>query len=309
MLNNINLADIRTFVLIADEGSFTNAAEVLEVSRSHVSRQLSSLEKQMGVSLMVRTTRSLRLTDAGKTFHQQAKKALQDLEQAVIGAVDNTEQVRGLIRVNCVGGHIGEDLIARMASEFMSQHQDVNIELDFSSHRIDLITDEFDIAFRMGELDDAGFIGKKLIDLKLETLASPQLLNAYPTLCSPKQLADVPCLTGSVKQWRFQKSSSSQKSSSQQKTNSQQRTEVQVNGRFSCKNGRALVQGALDGNGVIRVPVMYCQQEIDQGLLVPVFDDWEIPLVPFYAIYHKDKYQPARLRAFIDFIGQQFQQL
>ncbi len=293
--NKINLADIRAFVLIADEGSFTNAAEILEVSRSHVSRQLSALEKQMGVSLMIRTTRSLRLTEAGKVFHQQAKKALQNLEQAVIAAADNTQQVRGTIRVNCVGGHIGEELIAKMASQFMAQHQDVNIELDFSSHRIDLITDEFDIAFRMGELEDASFIGKKLTDLKIETLASPILLQQYPQIESPKDLSDIPCLTGSVKYWKFQK-----------KDNTKQKMDVHVDGRFSCKNGRALVQGAVDGNGVIRVPEMYCQQEIKQGLLISVFDYWEVPLVPFYAIYHKDKYQPARLRAFIDYIIEQF---
>ena len=293
--NKINLADIRAFVLIADEGSFTNAAEILEVSRSHVSRQLSALEKQMSVSLMIRTTRSLRLTEAGKAFHQQAKKALQSLEQAVIAAADNTQEVRGTIRVNCVGGHIGEELIAKMASEFMVQHQDVNIELDFSSHRIDLITDEFDIAFRMGELEDAGFIGKKLTDLKIETLASPILLQQYPKITSPKGLSDIPCLTGSVKHWKFQKTE-----------NSKQKMDVHVDGRFSCKNGRALVQSAVDGNGVIRVPEMYCQQEMKQGLLISVFDHWEVPLVPFYAIYHKDKYQPARLRAFIDYIIEQF---
>ena len=298
MLNQLNLADIRTFVLIADEGSFTNAAEVLNVSRSHVSRQLSALEKQMGVTLMIRTTRSLKLTDAGKQFHQQAKNALQQLEQAVIAAVDNTEEIRGLIRVNCVGGHIGEDLIAVMASEFMRQHPQVSIELDFSSNRVDLIQDEFDIAFRMGELSDAGFIGKKLTDLKLDTLASPQLLQQYPEITHPKQLADLPCLTGSVKSWKFQQINKPGKT-----------IEVQVNGRLSCKNGRALVQGALDGNGVIRVPVMYCRDEVQQGKLQPVFSDWQIPLVPFYAIYHKDKYQPARLRAFIEFIQEKFQQL
>lgn len=293
--NKINLADIRAFVLIADEGSFTNAAEKLEVSRSHVSRQLSALEKQMAVSLMIRTTRSLRLTEAGKEFYQHAKKALQNLEQAVIAAADNTQEVRGTIRVNCVGGHIGEDLIAKMASAFMALHQDVNVELDFSSHRIDLITDEFDIAFRMGELEDAGFIGKKLTELKIETLASPALLQQYPRIKTPKDLIDIPCLTGSVKHWKFQK-----------KDQSNQKMDVHVDGRFSCKNGRALVQGAVDGNGIIRVPKMYCQQEIEQGLLISVFDQWEIPLVPFYAIYHKDKYRPARLRAFIDYITEQF---
>jgi DNA-binding transcriptional LysR family regulator len=150
----------------------------------------------------------------------------------------------------------------------------------------------------MGELEDAGFIGKKLTELKLDTLASPQLLQLYEKPESPAALSNMPCLTGSVKHWKFQ-----------QKDNPSQVAEVQVNGPFSCKNGRALVQAAVDGNGIIRVPVMYCQNEIQQGMLISVFDHWQVPLVPFYAIYHKDKYQPARLRAFIDFISNRFKAL
>lgn len=298
MLNHLNLADVRTFVLIAEQGSFTRAAEVLDVSRSHVSRQLSALEKQLGVSLMIRTTRSLKLTDAGKQFYHQAQTALQQLEQAALAAVDNTGEIQGLIRINSVGGPIGEDLVAAMASAFMQQHDKVDIELDFSSHRIDLIQDEFDIAFRMGELQDAGFIGKKLTDLKMDTLASPEFLSQYPKLDHPRQLNTIPCLTGSVKHWKFQ-----------HKHQKQQTSDVHVDGRLQCKNGRALIRAACDSNGVIRVPSMYCHREIQQGLLVPVFSDWEIPLVPFYAIYHKDKYQPVRLTAFIEFIQQQFARL
>ena len=73
-----------------------------------------------------------------------------------------------------------------------------------------------------------------------------------------------------------------------------------------CKNGRALVAGALQGNGIIRVPMMYCQEQVDDGLLVPVMRDWQVESVPFYAIYHREKYQPKRLQTFIEFMQSKF---
>lgn len=150
MLNKVNLADIRSFVLIAQLGNFTKAAEALSVSRSHVSRQISGLEAQMGVTLLNRTTRTLRLTHAGERFYHDCEKALRDIDQALIAAVDDTQEIRGVIRVNCVGGYIGEDIIAKYVCEFMQQYPNVSIDLDFSSPRIDLIEDQFDVAFRMG---------------------------------------------------------------------------------------------------------------------------------------------------------------
>ena len=147
MLNNINLSDVRTFVLIAKLGNFTKAAEAQSVSRSHVSRQISALEKQMKVTLLTRTTRSLKLTHAGERFYLQCEKALNEIDQALIAAVDDTQEVRGLIRVNCVGGYIG-GFISHYVAMFMAQYPQIQIYLDFSSHRVDLIQDDFDIAFR-----------------------------------------------------------------------------------------------------------------------------------------------------------------
>ena len=297
MLNNINLADVRSFVLIAQLGNFTKAAEALSVSRSHVSRQISALESQMGVTLLIRTTRTLKLTDAGKTFFNQCERALQGIDQALIAAVDDTDEVRGLIRVNCVGGYIGESLIARYISEFMSAYPDINVKLDFSSHRVDLIEEEFDIAFRMGTLEDSGFIAKKLMDIDTVTLASPVYLQKYGVPSHPKDLVKHKCLTGSVRRWSYQSL-----------TDKNNHYDVHVDGTLSCKNGHVIVMGALAGNGIIRVPLMYCQKEVEQNKLTRVLPDWEIPSVLFSAIYHKDKYQPKRLRTFIDFIQQRFEQ-
>ncbi|MFM2588497.1 LysR family transcriptional regulator [Vibrio sp. TBV020] len=294
MINNVNLADIRSFVLIAQLGNFTKAAEALNVSRSHVSRQISALESRMGVSLVTRTTRSLKLTYAGERFYKQCEAALIQVEQALLAAVDDTENVQGHIRVNSVGGPLGEDVIASYIAEFMRQHQDITVELDFSSPRIDLIEDQFDIAFRMGELEDANFVGRRLSDIKMVTLASPEYLVKYGEPQHPKQLLEHRILRGSVTRWHYQHKAD------------KSRYEASVKASLVCKNGRALVAGAIQGNGIIRVPEMYCLEQIESGLLRPIMGDWQVEPVPFYAIYHRDKYQPKRLKTFIDFMQSKF---
>ncbi|WP_025534754.1 LysR family transcriptional regulator [Vibrio parahaemolyticus] len=296
MLNKVNLADIRSFVLIAQLGNFTKAAEALSVSRSHVSRQISGLEAQMGVTLLNRTTRTLRLTHAGERFYHDCEKALRDIDQALIAAVDDTQEIRGVIRVNCVGGYIGEDIIAKYVCEFMQQYPNVSIDLDFSSPRIDLIEDQFDVAFRMGELDDAGFVARKLMTVDMVTLASPSYVQQYGMPKHPKELAEHRTLTGSVTRWSYRKAE-----------NPNDHADVVVKGNLRCKNGRALVMGALHGNGIIRVPLSYCAEEVELGQLIKVMPDWEIPSVPFSAIFHRDRYQPKRLRTFVDFIKQKFE--
>ncbi|AIV06109.1 MULTISPECIES: LysR family transcriptional regulator [Vibrio] len=297
MLNKVNLADIRSFVLIAQLGNFTKAAEALSVSRSHVSRQISGLEAQMGVTLLTRTTRTLRLTHAGERFYQECEKALHDIDQALIAAVDDTQEVRGLIRVNCVGGYIGEDIVAKYVNEFMLEYPDVFVDLDFSSPRIDLIEDQFDVAIRMGELEDAGFVARKLMMIDMVTLASPRYLKIHGEPVAPKELAKHRTLTGSVTRWSYRNVATPTEHS-----------DVIVKGNLRCKNGRALVMGALYGNGIIRVPLSYCDKEVEQGKLVKVMPEWEIPSVPLSAIFHRDRYQPKRLRTFIDFIKAKFEQ-
>lgn len=292
MINQINLTDIRSFVLIARLGNFTKAAETLDVSRSHVSRQISSLEKQMGVTLLIRTTRTLRMTEAGKHFYQQCEQALHTIDQALLSAVDDVEKVQGEIKVNCVGGHLGEVVIAEIVNTFMQQYPDVSISLDFSSNRVDLIEEEFDIAFRMGGLDDSGFIAKKLLTIEMGTLASPEYLARRGRPLHPKELNQHHCLTGSVRKWHFES------------IKTKEHYDVTVKGNLQCKNGRVLVSGALAGNGIIRVPLIYCQQELDEKKLEQVFEEWVIPSVDFSAIYHRDRYQPKRIRTFIDFVKQ-----
>jgi DNA-binding transcriptional LysR family regulator len=248
----------------------------------------------MGVTLFIRTTRTLRLTTAGTRLFNQSQQALADINRALLATVDDVQEVQGVIRVNCVGGYLGEELIATLAHRFMLLHPKVSIMLDLSSHRIDLIEEDFDVAFRMGQLQDSGFVARRLTTIEMGTFASPGYLakSGYPS--SPKQLSAHRCLTGTVKKWRFEHKEQGIEQ------------EVQVSGAFECKNGRSLIRGAMMGNGIVRLPNIYCQQELDEDALIEVFDHWRIPSVDFSMLYHKDRYQPQRLKAFIDFVVNDF---
>jgi DNA-binding transcriptional LysR family regulator len=123
------------------------------------------------------------------------------------------------------------------------------------------------------------------------TLASPSYLAQRGRPTHPKELNQHHCLTGSVRKWHFQS------------LKNKEHYDVTVKGNLQCKNGRVLVSGALAGNGIIRVPLIYCQQELDDNKLEQVFEEWGIPSVDFSALYHRDRYQPKRLRTFIEFIA------
>lgn len=306
MQSSSSLADIRAFVTIAEQGSFTKAAEALQSSRAHVSRQLAQLEQQLGVQLIIRTTRAQRLTTIGEQFFQQCLSSLQTINQAVIAAKDDTEQLQGSICINCVGGVIGEDILANIISEFNLRYPDIDVELDFSSPRVDLIAEAFDLVVRMGELEDSGLVARKLTDIKVQVLASPDYLAKHAVLKHPKDLEQHNCLTGSIKRWRFHQKS-------MQHNNAPiHELEINVKGNFSCKSGRALINAAKNGNGIVRLPELYCKDEINDNILAPAListshaEQWHSPDVPLFLLYHRNRYQPARLKVLIDFICQKF---
>ncbi|WP_348523842.1 LysR family transcriptional regulator [Endozoicomonas sp. G2_1] len=292
--NNINLADVRTFVVLAQAGSFTKAAEVLGCSRSHISKQLAQLEAELGVSLLVRTTRSQHLTQQGLRLFEQCQQSLHTINSAVEEAVGSAERAAGEIRINCVGGAIGEDIVAPLVTDFMARYPDINVELDFASRRVDLVAGEFDFVFRMGALQDSSLIARKLTDLTINTYASPQYLTQFGRPTAPKELTEHRCISGSLRQWRF----------IDKQTGSEQ--DCVISSVLTCKNGRVMLSAALAGQGIIRVPELYCREHVEQGLLEPVFEDWQVASTPFYLVYLQDNYQPARLKLFKEFVVSEF---
>ncbi|MBV7297155.1 LysR family transcriptional regulator [Enterovibrio paralichthyis] len=286
-----SLNDIRSFVAIAETGSFSKAAEKLNASRAHVSRQLSQLEARLGVQLIIRTTRSQRLTSAGEDFFVRCRAALSQLDEAIFLASHDADAMRGHISVNCVGGIIGESLIGDAIHDFCVQHPEISIELDFSSERVDLIQSRFDLVLRMGALADSNLIGRELGEIRIGTYAAPSYFARKGKPENPKALHQHNCLTGSVAKWRYV---STQEPS--------QHCDVEVGGSLQCKNGHVMLSSALKGNGICRLPALYCERYVETGELEPVFTDWRVDKVPLYLLYHRDRHQPARLKALIRYL-------
>lgn len=289
MLEQLPLADIRAFVMTAEAGSFTRAALTLGVSRSQVSKQVTALEAALGVTLMVRSTRSLRLTQSGNLLHEQCRGALGNMAQAVALAREERDAMCGRIRLNSVGGPVGECLLAPAVHAFMQAWPQIEVELDFSSHRVDLIRDDFDIALRMGPLEDAEFVARPLIRLPFVVVASPQYLAHHGWPQQPRDLTKHHCLTGSVTRWSFTATDVSASP-----------CDIEVGGHLQCRNGHVLVSGALAGNGIIRVPRLYCDHAIASGELVQILHEWKIPEVPVSLIYHRERHRPSRMVRLIE---------
>lgn len=294
MNNNIELVDIRAFVTISNYKSFTKAADTLNVSRSHLSRQLKKLETALDTQLVIRTTRSLRLTDEGQSFYRKCHESLLGIESAVSSLKNQNQSLRGTIKVNCVGGVIGEDIFANLLSKFVIQYPEISIELSFSSERVDLLDGDYHLVVRMGELEDSSLIARKLTDLTIEALASSKYKRGLK-LKHPKELKNENCIVGSIKKWSFIQDGKNKKT-----------FDLQVDGNFTCKNGRAMINAALNGLGIIRVPTIYCKSYIDTKELVPVFNSWKIKTVPIYILYHSNNNQTERLKKLIEYLVQSF---
>ncbi len=294
MRKDINYSDIKSFLVLVEEGSFTKAAEKLLCSRSQVSKQLSQLEANLGVSLLIRTTRTQHLTPSGELFYDKCKLSFNGIEHAIDRTRESANQMSGKIKINCVGGYIGENIVGSLVANFMQENPDINVVLDFTSRRVDLISGEFDFVFRMGELTDSALIARKLTDLTIGTYASPEYVKQFGRPKEPKDLAGHKCIAGSMHAWKFLHNED------------QSKQEVIVKGDLECRNGRIMLYSALRGNGIIRVPEIYCGKELNEGKLVSVFDHWQPKPTPFYLVYLQDKHQPMRITAFKDFIVDNF---
>jgi len=289
------LDDLKAFTIIAQQGSFTKAAEVMACSRSHLSKQLNQLEAQLGVSLITRTTRAQRLTQHGELLFQQCQQAFNTLEQAMDMTIEQSHQLQGQININCVGGYLGEDIIAKLIGDFIQQYPSIQVNLDFSSDRVDLLSGQFDMVFRMGKLHDSGLVARKLMSITNGIFASPRYFEQFGQPTTPEELINHQCIIGSVDHWQFLPAAGNKKP-----------REVIVSGGVRCKNGRVMKNLALKNNGIARLPHYYCQDELKNKQLLPVFNDWKLADTPLYLIYHKDNYQPQRLKVFVDFIIELF---
>lgn len=275
------------FITVVKQGNFTAAAKALEVSVSHVSRQIEKLEQRLGARLFQRSTRKMRLTEAGEEYFRACEPLVNGLEQANYTLSESAETPKGHIRISSGGAWVAQ-VVSPVLTEFLSLHPEVSIHLDFTSREVDLIKEGYDLAIRFGKLADSSLTARKLASRRLVVCGAPDYLKRAGAPQHPNQLDRFQCLAGHTDHWRFQWDGQS--------------LLVRANGRFRCGNPIALASAAQRGLGLIYVPYFYVADHLKSGQLVSVLEPYVAQDKASWLIYPSHDYLPQATRMLIQHI-------
>ncbi len=295
-LPNYDANDLLLFAAIADIGSLTGAAQRLDMPKATVSRRLGVLEARLQQKLLVRTTRRLVLTEFGQGFLEHCQRVAEEVAAARDFAHSLEAQPRGRLRVSMPG-----DFAASLAcpiATFSERYAEIQLELDLSARRVDVIGERFDVAVRTGTLpDDATLVARKLTDESFGLYASPIYLATRTAPRTPDGLArhrSVRLLgsRGAPVAWRLLKG--------------KQSWEGLAPGNLALNSLGAIRQVILVGAGIAALRDDFAREDVNAGRLVRVLPDWCLPGVPVWAVMPTRRYLPAKTRAFLDWITEHF---
>ncbi len=287
----IDLNDMRMFAQVVEAGSFTAAARELGMPKSTLSRRIAKLESQLDSRLLQRTTRSLRLTDVGADFYKHCSRMVQEAKQAEQLVNHSHDTPRGRLRVSAPV-EFGTNLLGMLAAEYLQQFPAVRLELDLSNHFVDLIEEGFDLALRAGRLEDSSLIAKRLGETRLLVCAAPVYLERRGVPQTPKDLAEHDCLVYPGPDGR----------TLLQFSGCNNLMQIPLEGKLSANSMSTLQDAAIAGLGIAVLPQSLCRDAVDQGLLQPLLEDWNLPVEGIYAVYPSARHLTPTLRSFIDFI-------
>lgn len=286
---------MRVFAQVVESGSFSKAAERLDLSTSATSRHVADLEAHLQTRLLHRTTRRIHLTESGRGFYERCAQILAELEDAERDASRESAVPRGTVRlttsINFGMGHITPAIAA-----FLARHPQVKFDVSLSDRVVDLVEEGFDLAIRIGAPGPETLVARKLSETRLVPCASPQYLRTHGAPKTPQDLTRHNCLTyeyASRDEWTF--------------IDAQARvSKVRISGNLNSNNGELLAEAAAQGVGIVYEPTFIVGPQIRAGRLVPILQDFEAPRVPIYAVYTSRKHLSARVRLFVEFIAERF---
>lgn len=288
--------DMQTFVRIVEAGSITLAAEQMSTVKSAVSQRLSRLETRMGVQLIIRTTRTQKLTDAGHSYYQSCLNILDQVSTAEASVKQQNKALAGSIKI-AVPLSFGLNHLSQAFRQFNAIHPEVMFQIDFNDRQVDLVNEGFDVGIRIAQLKDSNLIAKKITHTQLILCASPAYLNQYGTPQHPNDLKQ-----GHVKLkykqspdvWEFT-----------DKTGGQ--CQVKVPNKMICNNGEFMRDVAIDGQGLVMIPDFLCYKAIKSGQLIPLLCDYKAnQLLNAYAVYPPNRYVPMRVKKLVNYLSEYF---
>ena len=289
------LEDMAMFVRIVEAGSITKAAEQLNIAKSAVSRRLKELEERLGSQLISRTTRQSKLTQTGEQYYQQVNNILRAVDAVNEHATDAPMRIEGTLKMTAPLS-FGLMHLNEVIDKYANQHPNLRFDLDFSDRRIDLIEEGYELAIRIGELQDSSYQAKKLALIRCVICASPNYLARMGT---PETLDDLD--NHALLQYSLGQTNSINLVDTEGR--SHHRT---IDAKIKATNGEFLVDLAVKGHGITFVPTFIAYKQLALGEIVPVFQHYQLPTLTAYAVYPKNRFLSQRCRYLIDFIAEQF---
>ena len=288
---NLSTDDLILFAAIAEQGSLVRAADQLCIPKATVSRRLSNLEAQINQKLLVRTTRRLALTEFGREFLEHCQRVAE--ETAAARDFVNSQQVqpRGHLRVSMPSDYGQQLPLSHAFATFIEQYPEIQLELDFSSRRVDLIGEHYDLAIRMGTLEsDSTLVVRKIGEQHFGLYASPIYLGLHAAPGHPDDL---------VRHEAVRLQSASGKPIPWRLARGKKTWEGTPAGRITVNALGMIQQLLLDGVGIGALPQSFIKEDVRSGRLVRILPEWEFPVVPAWAVMPTRRYLPAKTRAFL----------
>ena len=293
-VKDINLNAITAFLRVAEQQSFRGAAKTLGVSKSTLSQRVAALEDQLGVQLFWRSTRSVRLTDIGESYYRAVEPALMAIMDAERQLNDNHDRPRGRLRLSAPV-EMGQCVLGSVLARYATLYPDVDLIVDLSDRKVNLIEEGFDLAIRVGPLDDSSLICRKLSVLgSLRLYASPDYLNSNGTAKTPRDLAKHDCLVMTSQQepvtWHLEGPEGT--------------VSVAVRPRLAVASWGILRELAVASVGVTRLPELTGMHEVASGRLVEILPEWAPQGDACYAVYPSGRNPSAALRAMVELLSE-----
>lgn len=294
------LMAIRAFARVVEAGSFTRAADSLDMPNATLSKLVQELEAHLGVRLLQRTTRRVTVTPEGQHYYEKTGLILKELEDVDTSFNVARSKPRGHLRID-VGGSTAREVLVPALPDFLARYPDIRIDLGVSDRAVDMVSDNVDCVIRGGALDNSSLIARHLGNAAMVTCATPAYLKQFGVPASPDELKNghrlvsyVLSQNGRPMPFRFLKDG--------------EKIEIKAEHRVGINESNAHLAAGLAGLGVIQTFAYSAAPALRDGTLVEILKPWRPAPYPFHVVYPQNRHVTHRLRVFIDWLVESFPQ-
>jgi len=285
------LKSMRTFVVVTEKGSFSDASRELNIVTSAVSKQISDLEAHFSTQLLYRTTRAMHLTSEGEFFLEQFEDIIARVDNLEDIASERQQKISGQLCISAPQGSASLGFL-QTANKFIKRHPDVRISWLFLNRFVNMVEEGIDLSIRIGELSDSSLIARRYASVKVHFVASPEYIESHGQPLHPKELRNHQCILDSSNQmpgrWRFRENQLEQ--------------QVSVKAFVQANEGGLVARLAVEGHGIAYLPAFLMQPYLDSGRLVPILRNFEFEPSPVSLVFPANRLVNPTLRTFIDFL-------